>query len=338
MTDTVEATKDYELRIEDLLRVFWKGKWFLVIALVLGTITGLALDRFIPKSYTSNVRWLVSPSSNMNSMMGLASLVGMSTGGSMSSTQNPAEQYYEDLILSPLFLDSLTLLKWPTVKGDSVTLCELLKIDTSEWNARPAPFDKISLLRRVIIANLSGKVIKFERTASAFSLEIELTDPVSAAAVGKHILERLRAFNEKMKQGDAQRELLFIEEQMKRFERELKIAEGALESYLFNNQFRESAAQKMQEARLNREVSLKSALATEFRKQFEMARISESKELTPFIVIEEPTPPIRPSSPSKMVYLIIAVFLFEVFAVLFIFIMDWYRQHGSIFFKSIRTK
>jgi len=326
-----------EIRVEDVLAVMWSGKILLIVALVLGIGLGFTADRFLPKEYKATSRWLVSPSTPLSGVMSLASLAGV-TGQSTASTQNPAEQFYGELIFAPVFLDSLSLLHWPSLIGDSVSLDVLLRIDSNEWVARPAPFDRRSTLRRIIVGSLINDVIKFEQTPTSFKLDVELPDPLAAASLNRMILNRLMEYNRQMKQGDAEKEVSFNQEQTRHFERALAVAERSLENFQLNNQGRESPNMSLIEERLNREVSLQSSLLLEFRKQLEMAKITQARPTSPFTVIEYPAPTLAPSSPSLPIYIIIATFLMEVLAVGILFLHSWVRKSGLSFAKDVAQR
>ncbi len=334
MTETNQHVETEEIRLEEILGTLLRGKWVLIIAFLLGASLGFVAFKVLPKQYTVKSRWLVSPSTPLSGMTALASLAGITGSQGLSTSQNPAEQYYADLLYAPIFLDSLTEKKWPGLT-DSLTFYQMFQLDSNEWGVMPPPFDRKSTLRRVVVGSLISKAIKFERLAGTFVLEVELTDPLAAVALSKVLLSRLMQFNEEMKQGSAEKEYEFIKGQLQHFEDQLAVAERNLAAFLSANQYLESPSQKMQETRLNRDVSIKSALVLEFRKQLEMARISQSKELSPFTIIENPTPSLVPTSPSRIIYMIAGIFVLEVLSVFGIFAWAWFRKNGKSLLVTI---
>lgn len=324
-----------EIRLEEILGVFWSGRWILIAAIIVGGILGIGLDKVIPKMYTTNARWLVSAKATTSGMSGLAALAGMMTGG-VASSDNPAEQFYADLIFAPTFLDSISVRKFPMLAGDSASLAAMLRIDTVEWQQNPPPFDRLTGLRRAIVGRLIEDVITFTPNPNTFQLTIELPDPLASAALNNMILVRLMEYNRVMKEGDAQKEFSFVQEQLRNYTSELELAERRLQSFWESNMGASSPSLKTAESRLLREVTLQSTLVLEFRKRLEMARVGLARQPSEFEIVERPQPSLRPSTPGRLVFIILGIVGMTVLASVVLFVWTWVRKHGASFFSQVR--
>ncbi|MGL1902347.1 MAG: Wzz/FepE/Etk N-terminal domain-containing protein [Fibrobacterales bacterium] len=328
--------EDDEIDLMTLIKILWDRRLIIGVTFVLFTVIAGLLPIVLTPQFDSVSKWLPNQKSGggAGQLSSLAALAGVNMGG--ASTED-YEAHYDEILKSPLLLDSLIFRKWCLSSGDSLTLLEILKLDFSGINLEKSYVTKQMLIHNSLYGYLS-QTIQFERTATAFSLTIQTIDPVLSYEINNYLLYLLKAYSESEKSSKAKKERLFVEERYKEFKNDLKSAEAKLKKFRENNMNINSPNLMLSQQRLIREVEIYNQLVIEFRKQLELAKIEEIKKIPEFNVVQEPTVPISKSKPKKKLILIAGGVLGLIIGCLFAFILGWWSEHKEIILYRLNTK
>jgi len=245
-----------------------------------------------------------------------ADLSGINFGGALGSlasrlglapnlTGTPLE-FYATLIGSDEFL--ARLVRAPLItrdsRGDStiVTLLDLYS-DTDD-----------SLAERITDASQkawSKTILALDADANTVTIEFKAHDPYLAASVVNQYVALVNEFNVHERQTRAKALRAFLEsEALPRAARELSSAEDTLAAFYFRNRsFESSPLLRLEEARLQRRITLKQQSYLELSAQFENARVAEIQDTPVITVVSSGTPPPTASSPKLLVNLLVACLL-----------------------------
>jgi uncharacterized protein involved in exopolysaccharide biosynthesis len=153
-----------------------------------------------------------------------------------------------------------------------------------------------------------------DKKSDLINLSWEGEDPAFCALMLQRIIQELTFFLENEYVSDAKREREFIEGQLAKATEELEYWE------------RQVPSEKLTLSKITREQLASQTVYTELRKQLELAKISEAKELESFEVLDKPFVPEKHFKPKKR--LIVALtFVTSFFIALFcVFFLNFIRN------------
>jgi uncharacterized protein involved in exopolysaccharide biosynthesis len=224
--------------------------------------------------------------SALNQFSGLASLAGVNLQGSDVS------RLYPSIIMSHAVLDSVVLRRYGTKRyPEPVTLIRYFEND--DENPAKAIEKTLEDLTERMSATLDQKT-------GIVSLSVELREPQLASDVLNAVIGELDTFMREKKTSSAGEQARWISDRLEAVEAELRRAEDALAAFrVRNRRVSDSPELLLQQERLLREVTVKSTVFVELKKQYELARIEEIKNLTVVNVLDEARPPVRKEHPKR---------------------------------------
>ncbi|NTV97049.1 MAG: hypothetical protein HGA75_16820, partial [Thiobacillus sp.] len=108
----------------------------------------------------------------------------------------------------------------------------------------------------------------------------------------------------------ASRQLRFLEDRLLEVRRELSRAEDELVAFVEGNRaYRESPLLLQRYQRLLRDVEASNAVWVELRRQVELTRLEEQRDLSTLEILDRAAPPPRPITPNLRLNLLVAVCL-----------------------------
>jgi uncharacterized protein involved in exopolysaccharide biosynthesis len=272
------------------------------VALVLGAaaLTG-AISLVLPKSYRAEAVILPTVQSGAgSSLLGLGpgSGFGGLLSGALGLGENPVLTYPE-ILRSRYVMERTLLSPYPLHSGTKV-VSVLEAIGSTDESARTRLDNGIRNLRELaeIRANPRSGMI----TVSAVT-----PDSVLSAYIVSQMLSALNSFNveSRASQGQATRE--FVQRRLAEARSELAVAERTLATFRQSNlRIGNSPQLLLEQARLEREVESRLDLYRLLARQFEIARIEETRDTPTFSVIEPPTPPVRKHRPQVLLNVLVA--------------------------------
>jgi uncharacterized protein involved in exopolysaccharide biosynthesis len=148
-----------------------------------------------------------------------------------------------------------------------------------------------------------------EARTGIVTVTLDMPEPSLAADALNAIVTEVDRFMRLKKAGNATEQLRWIEQRMPEVNRELRAAEDSLKEFRERNRrVLDSPQLLLMQERLIREVTVKSAIVIELKKQYELAKIDEIKNLTIVNVLDPARAAVRKESPRRAVNTILAFF------------------------------
>ncbi|MDG5815532.1 Wzz/FepE/Etk N-terminal domain-containing protein [Chitinispirillales bacterium ANBcel5] len=291
---TINSVSD-EISLIDLILIIWKGKWIVVICTLLATAAGVIYALHAPDVFSTSAHFITKTgrSSGGGNLNQLASMAGISMGSGGSI--DPSE-YLDKVIQDYNFVASLYERKWP-LGNDSLHLEQILEIEpdstVGNWE-RVYQMQKIERVRR-------GRFITINRDVRTgiLTLTTNASDPQLAYELNRYTLEYVSNYIRNSLQSQAREKREFIEERIKEVRNDLNRSENALVRFKERNLMSRSPQIQLEEARLQRQVTLNQEIYLQFQKQYEMVRIEELDDQTLVQVVRNPDVPVRRSRPRR---------------------------------------
>lgn len=351
--------KPSEVSLLDLMQVVVDNLRLLVIAPLVIGLMALAYSFFIPPTYTANAKFL-PPQQQQSAAAGmLLSLGSLGLGGAANGLKNPADQYVAFLktrVVQDALVDRFSLIDRYDAKyrRDARMLLEKRTVITDKANIISIEFDdkdpKIAaeianaymeelgkLLDRLAVTEAQQRRVFFEKQLQG-AKESLIKSEQTLAASGVSIAA-LNATPAMAMEGPARLRAQITAQ-------EVKIA--AMRSYLANSasELRQAVAElaalraQLQKAEREqpasapgsddyiakyREFKYQETLFELFSRQYEMAKIDESKEGSVIQVVDSSEPPEIKSRPKKALIAILATVGSGFLLLIFVFVRAIFR-------------
>jgi uncharacterized protein involved in exopolysaccharide biosynthesis len=141
-----------------------------------------------------------------------------------------------------------------------------------------------------------------DRRTLVVSIGVTLRDPSFAANVANAMVAQMDSFVRQFQRGLAADRVGWIETRLTQVLADLDRSEAALKDFRVRNRSLASSPQlHLQEQRLMREVETNSTIYVELRRQLELAKIDEVKNIPVIQVLDYARPPVRKSYPPRTV-------------------------------------
>jgi uncharacterized protein involved in exopolysaccharide biosynthesis len=156
-------------------------------------------------------------------------------------------------------------------------------------------------------------------------LKVQWNDPELAAEIANGYVNALSYYWNRLNYTEARKKKEYIEGQLPRVEKELKLAERNLKKYTLLapkggtsnsallGMVSGSQSQGIEVSRLSRERDIQDSVYTMLRKEYETVKLEESREIPPFSVVDEAVVPDSRIKPKKklntLVGLVLGMFL-----------------------------
>ena len=309
---TNDAQKESENRIDliDVLSVLWQRRKFIAIVTSVATILGIVISLLLPLKFTSTATIL--PDADKSKIPGgisdLASLAGVSLGGDGSLTK-----LYPTIIKSEAVLKPVIYQKFFSIqKNDSLNLIGLweLRAEKAELNYQQA---YLALSKSLDVA--------MDTKSQIITLKLEGSEPQLTADIINQVIKELDRYIRTKRNTTASEQRKFIESRLAEVKQDLSKSEDKLKEFREKNRVIGGSPQLMlEQERYIRDVSINSALYTELRKQFELIKIEEVKNVPIINVMDRATAAATKSSPKRSIIVFAFLFLGGVGATM--------KQHG----------
>lgn len=284
-----------------LLSLFWNNKYFILKTVISTLILSVVLFLVLPKYYRSSV--VLLPQDNNGSMFsgggisGLASLAGVSLGQSSDEKLFPAVIQSETLLHEVLF-------KKYTFQGydQGISLVEF-------WDIKE---DSANEIFELGLKKIRKEIeIAQDNETGSITISILTKNPALSSLVVNEIALQLDNVIREKKKSYASEQKKWIEARMIQVALDLKLSEESLKDFRMRNRdIMGSPELILQMQRLSREVEMNTVIFSELKKQFEITKIEEIKNLPIINVLDWGRPAAKKEKPQGLVIVLIG-FLFS---------------------------
>ena len=257
-------------------------------------------------------------------MAGMASQLGLSMPMNFGN-EIPWDEMFPEIIKSENLAKSILNENFSSNKyGKKEYLSSIIE---QEYKLK----NKSRVFLEKMIIHEFNKMIKVSksRLSPIVTIELDFFEPQVAANILKKVIEVAGRTQVKIKLKQISEKRQFIEERISEVTKALKNAELNLKEFKESNRRVErSPSLKLEESRLEREVSLQTTLYMTLKSQFENVKIEEVEEAAMIEVIDGPIVPFKVTRPKK-VSSVIFTFIFAFLSLFFIFYLKDYYRSGS---------
>lgn len=296
-----EINQEVEIDFGKYVRIIWNGKIFIIILTTIITLLSAGYSLIVSETFKSSVTILPESGGGRMSSLGglsdLAALAGVNVPSEASLTK-----LYPSIIKSEAVLQKVILKKYQTKKNkDSLNLIQI-------WEIEAPTFQKsyeaaLKTIREELKVNLDNKT-------SLLTLEIETEDAQLSADILNYIVGQLDNFIQTKKTSSAGNQKVFVEGRLIEVKEELTIAENRLKDFREQNRMIVTSPELLlQQERLLREVIINTTIYTELKKQFEVAKIEEVKDIPIINVMDKARANANRESPKRSIIVLSTFFI-----------------------------
>ena len=288
-TSEVNHLEEFDMRA--FFQNMWKSRLAVVVITATVTLLAAAYSMTLTPIYTARVTIL--PQQQSSSSSGIFGQVMGMTGLGLSGASDSHEDLYARILTSDRILDTTISRTWKT-SGQDATLFDVFNI-----SADPASHVGALQLKGI----LRSQVISFSRDKLTGYMELRISvpnEPELAAELANFLITQLEQYNQSFKRNKATAQRQFIEDRVGEHKAALEEVENKLTNFIKSNRtYNSSPVLVLEFNRLNREVQAFTSVWVELRKQLEVAKIDENKEMVSLDVLDMATAPIQRSSPNR---------------------------------------
>ena len=316
--------------LEVAFSVLWASRK--LIAVITGSVTAAAIiiSYLLPQYFASTVVILPEASQSKLAALGglsdLASLAGVNVGAEASPTK-----LYPVIVKSEAVLKNVIYRKYRTKAfTDSVTLVQLW--DGGEENPLLAYETVLRSLRDELDVSLDSKT-------NVLTVSLLTKEPQLSADIVNAIAHELDVFSRTKRTTNASAQRKWIEGRLTEVKADLENSEIALKDFRENNRrVVDSPDLLLKQGRFIREVEISSALFAELKKQYEVAKIEEIKNIPIVNVMDAGRPAAKNEKPKKAIIAVVFFLLSFFGGIGFVFLRIRYADTMTHIRSFLRSK
>jgi uncharacterized protein involved in exopolysaccharide biosynthesis len=278
-------------RIQDLVPPIWAARKPIALITLGVTVLAFVVNYFVlPRRYTAIATLLPetekSKLSTLSQFADIAQLAGVSIPGSEIARLYPA------IVVSETILRNVIEKPYKTNKFPApVNLIQYFEL------ADRPPGEAMDAALKVLRNSISAS---FDNRTNIVTITAEMREPQLAADVLNATIDELDKFMREKKITNASEQRKWVEERLKEVEGQLKTSEENLKAFREQNRrVMDSPQLLMEQERLMREVQINSTLFIELKKQYELAKIEEIKNITIVNILDRARAPVDKSGPNR---------------------------------------
>lgn len=301
VTEGHEAVSGQAPQIQwlELIARLWKHKKQIVAFVVLVTALSFGFTFLLTPRYTA--RTSILPELSKERALGLAGLSSLAEATGLNVGETPVSKLYPMIIKSERILRAAIYEKYETASHvNPITLADYWEIDSKDSNAQ---IDKTLRLFR------ERMDVSFDMRLGTVTLEIEMEEAQLAADVANRITQELDDYTRTKRRTNASLQREFIEERIGEVEKTLERSEVTLKEFRERNRrVADSPQLLLEQERLSRDLEINSTIFIELKKQLEVAKIEEIKNISLINVLDAARPPVRRSYPVRREFALFGFF------------------------------
>lgn len=297
----------YDLFVAQSVQQVWKRRKQILVFVALTSFFAAGISLLIPDKYTAELTIL--PELEKNKLMGfsgisdLAGLTGINVGDA------PVAKLYPMIIKSARILKEVIYKKYKTSSNsDSVSLIQF-------WNIEKG--SEAEKFERALKQLQTAMEVEFDNRLGTLRLKVVMEDPKLAADVANSITTELDLYTRVKRRTSVTAQREFIEQRLADVSQSLRMAEDSIKIFREKNRrIIDSPQLLIEQGRLERAVQINSTVFIELKKQIEIAKIEEIKNIPIINILDAARVPVQKTSPYRRSIVVIAFFLSFVIAVI----------------------
>ena len=312
--------------VVDFLANLWTKRRLVLAIVGVATALAIVISALMSNYYKSTATLLPETERSKLSALGnlsdLASLAGINPG------EVSLVKLYPRIIVSEAVLKNVLSSKYYSEKfNDSVTLVRFwgLEQKTPELTYERA----LAVLRDQLDVAMDVKT-------SIVSISIETRDARVSADIVNKVASELDKFIRTKRTTNATEQRKWIEARLQEVKKDLENAENGLRDFREKNRrVLDSPELLLEQERMVREVQINSALYTELKKQYELIKIEEIKNIPIITVMDAGRPAALKERPKRGILVITVFMLSFIGAAAYVFVSSQYELRLVSFLQQI---
>lgn len=296
-----QINNDDEIDLRDYLEVVWRRR-SLIAKITVGFVGLVFILGIMQKPvYESTVKIMMRSGgkSSLSQYSGLAGMLGVNLAG--GSNADDLMELIKSRVVAAKVLDDLNLTK-----------------RINDW-------DNPKRRRSDLISMVSGMVKQPKATGNIYDIKAEAGDPQLAADVANGFVEALSYYWNELNFSEAQKKLKYIETELPRVEKDLRLVEGKLKLIPRANTGLSLGGQ----GGAQRDFDIYNSVYTMLRKELESTKLEAAKEIPPFSVVDKAEKPLGRSRPKLKLNLMIGFVVGLFSGVFVVFFQEYWEKSGK---------
>lgn len=292
---------------DKFLEIIIEQRKKIILITLLITLSGIIYALLATKWYEVEIKILPSESNDNLLLREYASIAALA-GVNIPMGGASYHYFYPDIINSNYILDKVLQHKfWIESLKDSLTLFEFweTEIDSSEKDWKIKLYEKAR-------KKLRNKYINVEIDELTEMIKLTVTAPKDkglAAELANYLIQELDIYNRTVRKTTAVEQRKFIEKAIIANKKNLEKAEHKLMIFETKNKEIISPEQRIIHNRLLTDVEIFRNILIELKKQLELVKIEEVKQIPTLNIIEKAQKPYFKKKPKRLIIVILSFFL-----------------------------
>ncbi|MBF0576532.1 Wzz/FepE/Etk N-terminal domain-containing protein [Dysgonomonas sp. GY617] len=339
METNIEKVSNQEKEIDliDLGKKLWEKRKFILKGFLIGLLFGVVIAFSIPKEYTSTV--ILAPEANSSSSAGsvgaLAAMAGLNLGGGAVNEGQMSPELYPNIAESTPFIIGLFDIKVRDVENSiDTTLYYYIKDNQkSSWWAKimRLPFGLIDLVSRSdgsleeqqpvmgfslnkeqtsVFNNIKGRIgVVVDKKTGIITLRSTMQNAEISALVADTLTSYLQSYIISYRTQKARQDLSFTERLYLEAKKDYSDLQQKYAKYLDENQNIVLASYRVNQEKLQNEVSLAYGVYNQMAQQLQLAKVKVQDTTPVYTIIQPATVPLIPEKPNKKLIVLSFIFI-----------------------------
>ncbi len=288
--------------IFQLLAIMRSRKMVIFTFVIISQFIALVIYLTTPVRYTAQSQFIFKTGGGENPISDLAALVGVRSGDGNKSN---ISAYFDVILFTNEFIEKVLQKRW-NLGNDSMALVEIWGRGDTTKSER----DGYRQLREQIHRFKTGKYLLVEKNVrpGLVALTTRFDQAEIAYEANRYIVDLLNEYLLLNNKSQASENRKFIETRLKEVEAELKANEEKFLAFSLANQSISTASLTLAASRHHRDIEISQEVFLQLKKQVELAKIEERKEMPLIEVIASPQYPLGPGDRlGAKAYLVISM-------------------------------
>ncbi len=302
----------------EILSVLWNSRRLIAIITSSVTVLAVIISLLLPEYFKSTAVLLPetekSKLAGLGGLSDLAALAGVNVGG-----EGSLAKLYPTIIKSEAVLTNVIYTKYKTEKfKEPVNLIQYWEIagKTPEWSYEVA----LKSLGEALQVGLDNKT-------SVVTISMETREPQLSADIINGVTSELDKFIRTKRTTKATEQRKWIEDRLDEVKQDLQRSENALKEFREKNRrVLDSPQLLLEQERLIREITINATLYTELKKQYEIVKIEEIKNIPIISVMDEARPAAKKERPKRAMIVLTSLFLSLIGGLVYVLVEHRYND------------
>lgn len=279
------------VNLVEIGRLLWRSRKAIAAVTAIVTVCSIIVSLLLPPYYRSSVSLMPeterSKLGGLGGLSELAAMAGVNVGGDVTLAR-----LYPTIIKSEVILRNVLYAEYRTAESEKPqNLIQIWEIGGK--TERHAYEDALTALQNALDVTLDNKT-------NIVTISIEMKDAALAADLVNKTVAELDKFFRTKRTTNATEQRKWIEGRVKEVESDLGKSEDVLKEFREKNRrIGDSPQLLLQQQRLIREVEINSTLYVELKKQYEIVRIEEIKNIPLVSIIDPAVPRVYRERPKR---------------------------------------